>query len=480
MRRFLAGLVLTAGISTSGVVVAQNQSPGDLTACPDTPAILATADYLLAEFQTTKRFWHDLEGSDAAYAKIRYGDLRYAEAQQLLTALSLRQHRPLRIEELSLAHLTSAERTAALTSIDTAPIVWGTASVWRALMVVDGGDWLFGELARWRETAPADLARASDQIAVSVADLGDEALGKLASRAEGLGLWRLASRLLARRSNLAELVALINRMPEYAFEETSGTIEEKRVTWLRTNLYSSYLGYAPLDVSVQPPEVKAILEKPFQAAMMPFGPLIGHAPDTAVLMSLLNMTGEMRIASEVAQGLLLDIEAGRLDPVGAPDAVTTSMMERLDKVLGKKSREQLLASIPPGGGSIFYHKDLADHFDRAVARHALAGFLRGEISAAPARPATLRSALDWDRWVKIAGDLLANRTIDEADRLIATDLLMAAGRPAAALDSLGLSASQEDARPRAWYLMHRLDRRCGDVFRRPLPVQEHVYRFDRR
>ena len=103
--------------------------------------------------------------------------------------------------------MTSGERTAALTSIGTAPIVWGTASVWRALIVVDGGDWLFGELARWRESAPADLVRASDQIPMSVADLGDEAIGKLAGRAEGLGLWRLASRLLALKSNLAELVA---------------------------------------------------------------------------------------------------------------------------------------------------------------------------------------------------------------------------------------------------------------------------------
>jgi hypothetical protein len=480
MRGLVQGLVLIAALSSGGTALAEEKPPADPKACPDAPAILATADYLISEFQTPQRFYHDLEGSDAAYAKIRYGDLPYAEAQQLITSLSQRQHPPLRIEELSLAHLTSGERTAALTSIGTAPIVWGTASVWRALVVVDGGDWLFGELAIWRESAPAGLARASDQIPVSVADVGDEAISKLAGRAEGLGLWRLASRLQALKSNLTDLVGLINRMPENAFGEASGTLEEKRANWLRMALVSSYLGYEPLDPGIQPAEVRAILEKPFQASVAPFGPLIGHAPDTVILMSLLNMTGEMRIASEVARGLLSDIEAGRLDPVGAPDAVTTSMIERLDKVLGKESREQLLTSIPRGGGSIFYPKDFVSYVDRAVARNALAAFLRGDATVAPNRPEALSAALDWDGWLKIAGDLLANRPIDDANRLIVADLLLAAGQPAAVLDSLRLSTSQEEARSRAWYLMHKLDRRCGEIFRRPVPAQEHLYQFDPR
>ena len=269
-------------------------------------------------------------------------------------------------------------------------------------------------------------------------------------------------------------------MPEAAFEETSGTIEEKRANWLRMALISSYLGYEPLDVRLSRPRSGPFSRSRFKRSMAPFGPLIGHAPDTAILMSLLNMTGEMRIASEVAQGLLSDIEAGRLDPVGAPDAVMTSMIERLDKVLGKESREQLLASLPRGGGSIFFPKDFVSYVDRAVARNALAAFLRGDATVAPNRPEALSAALDWDGWLKIAGDLLANRPIDDANRLISADLLLAAGQPAAVLDSLRLSASQEEARSRAWYLMHRLDRRCGDIFRRPLPAQEHLYRFDPR
>jgi hypothetical protein len=476
MRMFLAGVALIAAVSTSGVVFAQDQPRGDLKACPEGPAILATADYLLAEFQTPQPIWHDFEGSDAAYVQIRYGDMPYAEARQLIAALSARQHPPERIAELSIAHATTEERAQMLASLtaeqQVASGAWGSASLWRALIVADGGDWLFSQLSRWRDEQAQGWV--SDQIPPAVADVGDEALGALGKRAEGAGLWQFASEFYSLESNLADLVAILDRAPD----EAAGTREYQ----LRRAVFEAYLRYAPFEIAIQPAEVKAaVAARSDLAFWQPLGPLIGRAPDTAVLMNLINQTGELRrIGSEVAYGLLVEIDGGHLDPAGAPDAVLTSMVERLDKVFGKGSREDLLARMTGAGGAGYHRKGVADFIDRAVARDSLAPFMRAEASAVPARPQALSSALDWDHWVLTAGDLLASRRIAEADRLVAADLLVAAGRPAEAVDLLRQSASQKDAQARAHELIHRLDRRCGNTFLRPLPLQEHLYQFDPR
>src|SRR5688572_3866088 len=95
---FLAAVGLTTSIS---VAQAQDRPPD---ACVHAPTIVTVADFLLTEPVTKPNFWRDRAGDDAAYLKIRYGGMTYAEGSELLASLEKRSHPPQRILELKLAY----------------------------------------------------------------------------------------------------------------------------------------------------------------------------------------------------------------------------------------------------------------------------------------------------------------------------------------------------------------------------------------
>jgi hypothetical protein len=480
MRGFLLSLAVAAVSAWSGVAVAQRAAGPD--SCPQASAIVALADYLLVEPEQPARFWRDHEGSDAAFLKLRYGKLSSAEAGGLLNALAARQRPPERIQELGLAHANTTKRAAEIANLpkveSAVPLL--RESVLRALIVVDGGDWLFAELVRWRDAAPKSFAETFvfANIARAVADLGDDALASLARRAEAAGLWRLAYELFALRSDFSDLVAFLNRMPEQSLGGGAQTPGEKRKSLLGQALLQASLRSPSPEMTKQPVEVQKLIgERPHLAMMKPFGPLLAQAPDTALLLTILNQTGEKRIATDVAKGLLDDIKSGRLDPVAAPDSVIASMADRLSVVLGAKAAEEELESIRGTGASKVYRNDVAEFVDRALARQALMPFMRGEAKVAPTRPAALSAKFDWDRWLRVANAITAGLPLADNDQLIAADLQGNAGQASEALKSLSLLGPRAEARSIAYDIMRRLDRRCGNLLRPALPLQETLYRF---
>ncbi|RUW23231.1 MULTISPECIES: hypothetical protein [unclassified Mesorhizobium] len=217
MRRqaVLAVVAAIMGIAPIAPAAGAQAQPG---ACAHTPAILDAGDFLLAEPATFPNFWRDRFGDDAAYLKIRYGGLAYAEGSALLAGLEKRSHPPLRIVELRLAYATTPDRAAMIAGMQPLPKAQSIVpqlgqSAWRALVTEDGGDWLLGELARWQASDANNASVGAAGIAQALADLDDEAKSRFAKRAEDAGIWRLALDVRAFEDNLADFVPSIAFRP---------------------------------------------------------------------------------------------------------------------------------------------------------------------------------------------------------------------------------------------------------------------------
>ncbi|MEP6564907.1 MAG: hypothetical protein ABJB10_07180 [Mesorhizobium sp.] len=476
--RWLAFLAVIGIASAPSMAVAQTQHD-EPSACIHAPTILASADFVLAEPATFPNFWRDRFGDDAAYLKIRYGGLAYTESSALLAGLEKRSHPPLRIGELRLAHATTPERAAMIAGMqlqrNAKSIVPQLGeSAWRALVTEDGGDWLLGELARWR-AADADQFDAS-KIAVGLArvlaDLEDDAKSRLAKRAEDAGIWPVALGVLAFKDNFADYISTLDRLPAAALPD-----KDRRSELIRNALYAADLGPS-FDISKQPAEVQAIDRKnELGPVLRAIGRLIAHAPQAAILPTVINYSGDLRVGAIVAEGINARIAAKQFDPVNDPDAVTAAMLQGLDYVLGRKGRETAL----DGFGTSEMQGEMASAFaDRALARFTLAPFMRGDTTDQPPRPVLIAAAFPWDQWIGLANRLKAGEAIAPEDRIVAADLMIAAGRPADALALLKTAGEWKTAVLRAHAMMLALDRRCAALLSPAAALSQPLYRFEPR
>jgi hypothetical protein len=106
--------------------------------------------------------------------------------------------------------------------------------------------------------------------------------------------------------------------------------------------------------------------------------------------------------------------------------------------------------------------------------------MQGNVAKPPPRPKLLTAALPWEQWVGLAGRLKAGEAIAPEDRIVAADLLIAADRPADALALLKTTGDWKTAVRRSHELALRLDRRCADLLRPPMPISQPLYRFEPR
>jgi len=470
MRR-LAILVIIAIASMSSMAAAQTRQdkPG---ACSHAPAIMAAADFLLAEPAQFPNFWRDRYGDDAAYLKIRYGDLSHAEGSALLADLEKRSHPPQRIAELRLAYAKTADRAAMIAGMQPQPNAksilpqLGLAAL-RVLVIEDGGDWLLGELGHLQTLDLYHALDAAKAIAGALSVLDDEAKSQFAQRAENAGVWPLALEMRAVKDDLSDYVAYLDKLPPH---------KGNRTGFIRNALYSADLRPS-FDISKQPAEVQALdRQNGMGPAIRQIGRLIDYAPQAAILLPLVNQTGDLRLGTTVAAALNAQIAGKQLDPVNDPDAVTTAMLDGIDHVLGHRDREDNLRHA-----LIFEMGETAESFiDRALARSTLASFMQGNVAKPPPRPKLLTAALPWEQWVGLAGRLKAGEAIAPEDRIVAADLMIAADRPADALALLKTTGDWKTAVRRSHELALRLDRRCADLLRPPMPISQPLYRFEPR
>jgi hypothetical protein len=451
-------------------------------ACQHTPVILAATDLMLKEPTEKPRFWRDLHGSDAAYLKIRYGGLDFAAAAAFLDGLDTRQRKPERLAELRISHARTQGRLALIAMLDPGETQGSqlrqlAVSVLRALVVEDGGGWLVGEMQRWVAASPDARMLASavaQSVGGAIADTDDATKAALAARAEAAGLWQLAFFVDAYRDDLAALVALIDRAPPGAFFE-GPLSDDQRVGLLREALPRAELSEG-FDIAIQPPEIKAIDAKsPVRAQMRNLYRLAARMRDASLLVTLINQTGEMRLASELAPALLKDIVGGRYDPAKASDATFVAMIAGIDGILGVERRQSALAGfeLVDTSGLAANAGDYADHI---VARWLLAPIVMGGDFAGE-RPAQLSRKYDWDRALGIARQLGAKQLVAEADRLLAAELLAGAGRFGKAIELLGLLTDEKTRPSAAHSLAIMLDRACADVLKPPVPLFPSLYRF---
>ncbi len=384
--------------------------------------------------------------------------------------LEKRSHPPLRIAELRLAYATKPERAAMLAGMQPQPNAksilpqLGLPAL-RVLVIEDGGDWLLGELGHLQTLDLYQALDAAKAIAGALSVLDDEAKSQFAQRAENAGVWPLALEMRAVKDDLSDYVAYLDKLPPH---------KGNRTGFIRNALYSADLRPS-FDISKQPAEVQALdRQNGMGPAIRQIGRLIAYAPQAAILLPLVNQTGDLRLGTTVAAALNAQIAEKQLDPVNDPDAVTTTMLDGIDYVLGHRDREDNLRHA-----LIFEMGETAESFiDRALARSTLASFMQGSGAKPPPRPKLLTAAFPWEQWVGLAGRLKAGEAIAPEDRIVAADLMIAADRPADALALLKTTGDWKTAVRRSHELALRLDRRCADLLRPPMPISQPLYRFE--
>jgi hypothetical protein len=215
---------------------------------------------------------------------------------------------------------------------------------------------------------------------------------------------------------------------------------------------------------MQPAEVRAaISSSPWLWVARLISLTAAKMPEADILNRLLYNTGEARLGTWIAQGLLTDFQNGRLDPDAEPEDAVVVMVDGLDRIFGMEKRVKLLAAMPFIQRSHGASKLTAREFtDISIARAALADYLQdgGEMPQ------------------HVAAALTASAAIDDKNRPLAAMLLASAGRPAEALEELRLAGDHQQARTVAHELMLRLDRQCSKYYGNPLPFLRGLYRFE--
>lgn len=452
-------------------------------ACGFSPAILAAADLLLVDPRIERRFWRDRTSTDAAFLKIRYAGLNHQQAVGLIDGLRRRSTPPQRIEELRLAHARPAERAVLLdgpqeTSVD--PML--AASAFRAAVLDDDGERFFAAVRR--NAAPLQTLTLADttqtQLARSLADLPEATKQRIAGRAEAAGFWRLGLELLATSPDPADWLAALKRSP----------IAPRDAARLAELFAPLWRGFATLNPrayrqDVLPPELREAAATLDARRSQPSDPidsittLVRLAPRTQFLMTLLNQTGSLALGSEVAEPLVRDIRAGRIDPATDDDALQILVFSGIDRVLGRAQTLAQLSSFASSLGGVPNEKTLA-RLERIVARQALRPYLAGDRRALPERPLPLSTSFDWEAWSRAAQLLRSGAPIPDASQSIAADLLEAAGRYPEAVLAWRDVGDREAGRAGAHALMLALDQRCAKLMSPPMPLQESIYRFEPR
>lgn len=474
-------IIIAFAVTLSGTAAARAEAAAAV--CQHQPALLASAELLLSEPGEAPRFWRDFHGADAAFAAMRYAPLDDAAAAALLTRLGGREKKPQRHDELRFSYASTDERRALIATLEVAPQA-GSAlpqlgpSVLRALVVEDGGAWLVDEMKRWQESTPGAqvlIDQVNRSAARSIADTDDATKASLAGAAETAGLWKLAFHIHSQRDDLAQLAALLDRAPPDALAPGAMTAAS------REDLLRHALTLAEIrptfDMAKQPAEVLALDgSNPNRAHIRRIYGLVARFPDAAILSTLINLTGEMRLASEVAPELLQGIDSGRYDPAARPDELFVAMLERIDSVFGREARIRHMDAFDFVGSNGVGASKASAYADHIVARVALATVVTAG-GDAPERPALMSPDFDWEGAVRVAKELAAGSPAAGADALMAANLLIGAERFGEVVEVLGTVPDMRQQRAAAGTVLIFLDRRCDDVLAPTLPFDQTIYRF---
>ena len=444
--------------------------------CRHAAAIVDVAGFLMEDPRSPPRFWRNPYGDDAAYLAIRYGGMTYRAGSALLERLSQVPRKAPRIEELRLAFADRADRPglfeALVKASDNAGVLNRIGpSAMRAMLLDGDAARLYAVLDRWRADRPDEVRLSEAMLADALLDLDDGDKSRLAAGAEAAGEWGLAGQILMRRGDLGEWLALRKRAPD-----APKTAELAKIEYLSAVRLMGRA--APLDLDKLPAEMAPALDRArfYQAQWDPLVAAARASPRAQILVTLLNQTGEERIAAVAAANFAAAVAGGKLDAADG-DAVVIRMAEELAAVLGRGRLQGLLAPLyVPSGWASRINETAQDALDRALARQALAALARGETEARPQRPASLSAGFPWQAWVDAAA---SRQPIAPDEQGLDFEMATLRGDYAGALATLKPIADARLAHLRADALLRDLDWRCSKLLGPPNPFQLPVYMFER-
>lgn len=453
--------------------------------CTHKTNILRFADTILELRGKMNRLRSRRFGARAAYLKLRYGELPFAEGRALL--------KPLVQDGVRDAKALEAIHSIASFPVPERPRLIGGAAkrefselgrfVWRAIVLKDEGKTFLAFVKELREPGEANREFESRyfngmSVPYAVIDQTDAFKSAFARHAEAAGELTLAAGLLATQTRLDQYHAF---MRKHAADQRLQKFAGAKALQASGLLAHHDTGPALWDIQGATSQMR--LRRQSQSVTR--ASYVSGEQD--MLNVFLNMTGEWDAVQDAANAFYRKVQTRELTPLRDPEASWLFLFRELTRVAGRQKTDKTLSSF--AFPSTRHYAGLArDSIDWMIAKEALSEFVRG-ISALPAvRPALLSEKVNWEMWTGIAKALAGNKVEpgstkagDEDASRIAVELLHLANR----YDELATLVQEHfkpaDAAKIFQDIMMRLDRRCAGFAAFPgqalMLAGEPAYRF---
>jgi len=433
------------------------------TCGPHRQTVVALADRIIAERHMAEGLSGGRFGATAAYLKLRYQNMSFADGLALLKSVEAGGRRAPRFLDtvrlaFAIAHQGVEKGLRANGDSTLTAFAKYQSILPRQMVLADGGVSYFRLLADLR--SDPEQAKGFDRaylngvgLPLLLLDQDDAFKLDFAARAEAAGELIMAALVLGSRSDLSAYQAFLQRHGQSAI--TLGGRPMDIDTYLMTMRHQTEPRFRPTDDA----ERRATRRDMFAASRAAY-----HIGGYAWPIILLNQTGEYAPIATASLDFLETLEKGQLQPEVDMEGAWTYLHRRLAQEMGTDPLASAMRAISVPRSVRHYAGNAMDVLDWMQAAVVLSDFVQG--GARPERPDVLTSDFPWSVWVGIAEDLREKgvASITSAGSMgvkIGIELLYRAGDVETAID---LAARVEPNTDRLWIyrdLMQRLDQRCG-------------------
>jgi len=432
------------------------------TCGPHRQTVVALADRIIAERHMAEGLSGGRFGATAAYLKLRYQNMSFADGLALLKSVEAGGRRAPRFLDtvrlaFAIAHQGVEKGLRANGDSTLTAFAKYQSILPRQMVLADGGASYFRLLAELR--SDPERAKAFDRdyfngvvLPLLLLDQDDAFKLDFAARAEAAGELVMAALALGSRSDLSAHRALLQRHGQSAI--TLGGRPLDIDSFLMTMRHQKKHQVRPDDDA----ERRTVRREMFAGSRAAY-----HIGGYAWPMNLLNQTGENAPIAAASQDFLAALERGQIQPERDMDGAWTYLHDRLTQEMGTDSLASAMSAISVPRSVRHYAGSAKDVLNWMQATAALTEIVR--TGTKPTRPAVLTPDFPWSLWVRVAEDLRENgvASLNSAGSLgvkIGIELLYRAGEVETAID---LAARVEPNTDRLWIyrdLMQRLDQRC--------------------
>ncbi|WP_075290353.1 hypothetical protein [Pararhizobium arenae] len=470
MMRFV--LALTLAVTHSAPALAQS-------ACAD--AIETLADIVIDGRADVPRLAARRYGTQAAFLKIRYGELPAGETEALLT--TLQDAGAIESDQLAATWTihqhgyAAAKRKFDAKTLGLAMSSTGISVMRAMLLSDDGAELVVTEMAALPKERQPLAAKSAMMAAI---DLPDDKKARIVEVAERHELWFLAATFAAIQSDVTAWKSFAER------QEKRGGLDD----------LSTAISWAPAFVG-NPALPRGAYDKPEYAEQrkMVHDVMITAAlgPERDFLMTFLNQTGMIEPTAAVSKQLREDILSGKLNRKGTFDDVWLSAYRALLKATAQPDMvATTFESIPFSLGRYLRTSEgfsVRDVVDRLMAVETLTPYVQAKADDPPPVPVELSAKMagEWANWSSAAqmirGDAPSPEpTADPAMLGISAELLFGKGDEKKLTEFIASAPAGEPRVALANDFAARLDRKCASYLWHPseavLLAGQQIYKFD--